>query len=501
MTFHLLLVMLAFNFFTQFIFALGVQRSIPKLKFKLLMLNMTIDLLIAILLSVGIFYHAPTWLLQFTVLLTLLSSLWFFNIYMGIFKDKYPIRRYVAIIFILLIGVFFIYGNQYINDMWYMVIFMISVSILATMLYMKRNYVSRRILISTITLIITEVLRYGILATTAYLIATNNMIESIWLVAVHYGLRMAMIVLMIEIFSHLAIDPKLANVLDFQSAPKLLDLVFSKTPNAVILTTITHKIVYVNEKSLFITGFKAEEVIGKNPRIFASGKTSREVYKNMKKTIGEYKNWEGEFINRKKNGEIFVESVKIVTLFDVDDKPLYYLAIKTDITKEKQYLKELEYTSNFDALTGLLQRHKFLSLIEEQVSQYMHDQYFILFDIDRFKAINDRYGHLVGDEALKHFAAIVKKTFKLHAFYCRFGGDEFAAFVDSNDEGFVLKLLSQLKESLRQMPLTCDKYEIYLETSVGFTKVLDGENFSSYYERADRYLYDAKKHPDHIVKD
>lgn len=109
-----------------------------------------------------------------------------------------------------------------------------------------------------------------------------------------------------------------------------------QSPNSVIITDLNGNIEYVNPKFTEVTGYTFEEVKGKNPRIVQSGLTSLSTYKEMWDTITSGNQWRGELFNRKKNGELYWESITISSISDVNGKTTNYLAVKEDITEKKK---------------------------------------------------------------------------------------------------------------------------------------------------------------------
>ncbi len=114
-----------------------------------------------------------------------------------------------------------------------------------------------------------------------------------------------------------------------------------QSPNSIVITDVNGTIEYVNANTAALTGYTSEEVIGKNPRIFKTGNTSDEEYSKLWETITSGKTWSGEFMNKKKNGELYWESASISPILDLQGKIVNYLGIKTDITEKKKLLQEL----------------------------------------------------------------------------------------------------------------------------------------------------------------
>ncbi len=109
-----------------------------------------------------------------------------------------------------------------------------------------------------------------------------------------------------------------------------------QNPNSIVVTDLNGNIVYVNPKFCEVTGYSYEEAIGKNPRILKSGYQSKEFYDNLWKTILNGKEWTGEFLNKKKNGELYWEKASICPIFDSKGNMINFIATKVDITEKKK---------------------------------------------------------------------------------------------------------------------------------------------------------------------
>lgn len=129
-----------------------------------------------------------------------------------------------------------------------------------------------------------------------------------------------------------------------------MSLALEQSPVSVVITDLKANIEYVNKKFTNITGYKSEEVIGKNPRVLKSGEQSRAFYKNLWDTLLSGQIWKGEFYNRKKNGDYFWELATISPIINDKGKVTHYLGIKEDITERKLSEKQL---------------HKFSKVVEQ----------------------------------------------------------------------------------------------------------------------------------------
>ena len=114
-----------------------------------------------------------------------------------------------------------------------------------------------------------------------------------------------------------------------------------QSPASIIITNINGDIEFVNPKTISLTGYTKDELIGTNPRIFNSGEIQKEVFENLWETIISGKVWTGELLNRKKNGELYWESASISPIFDENENIIHYLAINEDITEQKRLTLDL----------------------------------------------------------------------------------------------------------------------------------------------------------------
>lgn len=140
-----------------------------------------------------------------------------------------------------------------------------------------------------------------------------------------------------------------------------------QSPSTVIITNAQGAIEYVNPKFTEITGYTSEEVIGKNPRIFKSGATPPESYQKLWETITAGGEWRGEFLNRKKGGELYWESASISPIPDENGVITHYVAVKEDITARKEAEEEIEILN-----TGLAARAAELEAVNRELEAFSH---------------------------------------------------------------------------------------------------------------------------------
>ncbi len=155
-----------------------------------------------------------------------------------------------------------------------------------------------------------------------------------------------------------------------ESLRKLL-LAVEQSPNSIVITNLDGNLEYVNEGFVKSTGYSREEVIGKNPRILQSGKTSPDVYSDMWAHLTNGRVWKGEFINRRKDGSEYRESILASPVHAADGRITHYLGIKEDITErkllEEQLVAQYEHVSGINA--QLIESNKQLEQVQMQLMQ------------------------------------------------------------------------------------------------------------------------------------
>ncbi|MFQ5589300.1 MAG: diguanylate cyclase domain-containing protein, partial [Nitrospiria bacterium] len=273
---------------------------------------------------------------------------------------------------------------------------------------------------------------------------------------------------LIESMSHLAglaIERKQA-----ETKIRTLSQTVEQSPVSVIITDTDGNIEYVNSTFEKVSGYTAEEVIGRNPRLLKSGGTPKNRYQALWRAITRGKSWEGELLNRKKNGEAFWESVHIAPVLDESGVIQHYLAVKEDITLRKKQEERLLHQAHFDSLTDLPNR--FLSL--DRLSQLLKEaervdcQVAVMFvDLDDFKKVNDTLGHEAGDTLLLEAAERLRTVVRNGDTVGRLGGDEFIVLLGGlSDAADTRPVATGILERFKR-PFNINGRKIRLSATVG----------------------------------
>ena len=210
-----------------------------------------------------------------------------------------------------------------------------------------------------------------------------------------------------------------------------------QSPVTILFTDIEGKITYVNQKFTTLTGYNKEEALGNNPRILKSEKYDSEFYRNMWDTILAGAVWTGEIVNRKKNGEIYNERANIAPITDENNKITGYLAIKEDITKQKEVEEKMVKFATRDEITGVLNRSAGIQFLEQQIkiAERNSESFAVIYvDVNNLKVVNDNLGHNYGDNLIVEVCGGIKEEIRSTDIVERLGGDEFMIVMPKCDK-------------------------------------------------------------------
>ncbi|MDM7858174.1 diguanylate cyclase domain-containing protein [Thiopseudomonas acetoxidans] len=268
-------------------------------------------------------------------------------------------------------------------------------------------------------------------------------------------------------------------------------------PAAAIITDIDGVIEYVNPSFEAMSGYQAEEVIGKNPRIWQSGQTKPETYQQMWQALKCGHVWQGEVLNKAKNGQLFWEMARISPIKNEDGVVTHFVAVKEDITERKLQDKQIWHQAHHDSLTNLPNRELFIKELQKAIATAAQENTLLALlyiDLDGFKAVNDEYGHATGDELLvkaaKRLSACVRDTDNV----ARLGGDEFtvtlAGILERSAAQHVAK---KIVHSLAQ-PFQLEHVSVSISASVGVALFpSDAQTPDELIDCADSAMYQAKQ--------
>lgn len=280
-------------------------------------------------------------------------------------------------------------------------------------------------------------------------------------------------------------------------AGRQASVVFDSCSEGIMVTDHKVRISRVNPAFCKITGYSAEEVIGKSPAILSSEIHDRHFYQQVWQQLSTQGLWRGEIINRRKDGTIYTEMLSISKVPHQQSDLVEYIGIFSDISKIKAHEAELKQLAHYDTLTGAANRRllseRFNQAIIRAVRQDLNCAVCML-DLDGFKAINDYYGHLVGDQLLIHVTRNLEAILRPEDTLARLGGDEFVVLLSD------MTAVHECNQILQRMllaiakPMQIDHDWLSVSASIGVSLYpIDNSDPDTLLRHADKAMFQAKE--------
>ncbi|OUR73478.1 hypothetical protein A9Q78_03555 [Methylophaga sp. 41_12_T18] len=246
------------------------------------------------------------------------------------------------------------------------------------------------------------------------------------------------------------------------------------SPNAIVITSANGEIEYVNPKFSFLTGYSAEEVIGKKPTLFQTEEETSAHYQEVWQTISSGQEWRGELQNKTKSGALYWAQHYIAPITDSSGNITHYVGIQEDVTEAKEVSRKLSYQASHDELTGLINRHEFerrLNTVVDMARQDDSEHALCFLDLDQFKIINDTCGHVAGDELLRQLGLALKEYLRQHDTLARLGGDEFAILMEHCGHDHAMATADAVRNLIEQFQFLWEEHIFSVGVSIGVTEI------------------------------
>lgn len=246
---------------------------------------------------------------------------------------------------------------------------------------------------------------------------------------------------------------------EIQKRIELFSNAMKNSSDGMLLTNEKNEIIEINEAFENIYGYKREELLGKNPKILASGKYDSLFYKQMWEKINKESKWSGELVNKRKNNSFISQWMSITALHNDDNTVFNYLAIFTDLTALKDAQEKMQFMAYHDPLTNLFNK----SYLEVSLNA-KDEKTLILLNINNFSYINSAYGFDIGDEILINVSKILQNNFEADVI-CKINSDEFALVF--NEEISISKKISQIQEFFMKNLINVEKIQLNITFCYG----------------------------------
>lgn len=273
--------------------------------------------------------------------------------------------------------------------------------------------------------------------------------------------------------------------------------VFENISEGMLITDLDARILDVNKSFCEISGYSREEVLGANPRMWRSDRHDTDFYRAMWHSIIHEGHWRGEIWNRRKNGNVYPAQLIINAISDDQNNATHYVALFSDITHLKQSEEQLERLAHHDPLTELPNRllfHARLSHALDQCTRSSRQLSLLFIDLDRFKDINDSFGHVVGDELLRQVAKRLTESLRREDTVARIGGDEFIVLLENCGQPSQVAAAAEKILTSFEAPFKLLGREAFISPSIGISVYpRDGRDCGSLMRNADTAMYRAKE--------
>jgi diguanylate cyclase (GGDEF)-like protein/PAS domain S-box-containing protein len=281
-----------------------------------------------------------------------------------------------------------------------------------------------------------------------------------------------------------------------QSSLQQLSSAITYSGSSVMIINSVGAIEYVNPKFTDSTGYRLDEVIGKQPELLSRKFLPAERHEALWRRILDGQHWRGELQSGCKEGESFWSLVSISPIHNEYDELTHFVIVSEDVSELKDAHAKMERLALYDELTGLPNRRFFFRHLSELIDIARPDDpaVVMLLDLDHFKTINDTQGHNVGDQLLIQVAQRLMDVLRDDDVAARLGGDEFAILMHPI-ESFerVQEVANNILQAISR-PYMIKDHELQISTSLGMACLpKDGTSSEILLKHADLAMYQAKE--------
>lgn len=272
--------------------------------------------------------------------------------------------------------------------------------------------------------------------------------------------------------------------------------VYATTSEGIVVTTPEGAIVDVNDAYLRLSGYKRDEVIGRNPSMMQSGRHSAEFFAEMWATLLSTGGWQGEIWDKRADGILLPKWLSISTVKNEDGRTTHYVGVFSDITAIKKGEEDLQWLATHDPLTALPNRALLWDRLSTAVAhsrRYNSALAVLYFDLDHFKDVNDTLGHAMGDQLLVEIARRCLSVVRESDTFGRTGGDEFTVIATNYASFHDLRLLAERLLRAVEATVQLGESSALVTASIGIAVYpKDGADAAELATHADVAMYRAK---------
>jgi diguanylate cyclase (GGDEF)-like protein/PAS domain S-box-containing protein len=285
---------------------------------------------------------------------------------------------------------------------------------------------------------------------------------------------------------------------------RLSSSVFSHSSQAILIVNRQQQVEDCNARFLEIFQARRSETVGHSARNWLSKEHSSAFFNYIWRQTIKSGEWSGEVTQETADGDVFPSELIMYCVNSPNGEIEHVIMLSQDITQKKSAEERLEQMAYLDSLTNLPNRFLFKDRLERAMTEAIREHTVValmFIDLDRFKIINDNYGHEVGDELLQLVAARLKQALRPSDTICRLGGDEFTVILKQLPRDSARELAAKTADRLvnaLELVFEIGARKIYVSASIGVTLFPEnGTEFTELTRNADTAMYIAKELDQH----
>ena len=272
--------------------------------------------------------------------------------------------------------------------------------------------------------------------------------------------------------------------------------IFASTAESIMMTNASGEIIGVNAAFEQVTGYTEQEVLGRNPRLLASGRHDDAFYHAIYASLNSNGQWRGDIWNRRKNGQVYPERMVINMVHDRDGAINAFVSVSSDVSALRAAHHQVDFLSNHDPLTLLPNRTVLTERTRHAIAAARDGNRqiaLLLFNLDRLQRINDSLGHETGDAMLQEMARRAGLLAGPGDVLAHLGSDEFVLLLtECLDSDAIISAARRLIDAISR-PVQVGGHDLILTASVGISIYpRDGTNPSELLKAADVALSHMK---------
>ena len=261
----------------------------------------------------------------------------------------------------------------------------------------------------------------------------------------------------------------------------------------ILLMDRQFRTLFANKAFSDATGYAIEELVGNTPAMLRSDQNQPEFYQDLITTLASGQPFRGTFINQRRDGTTYYAEQSISPIVDDNGQTSHYVSVSKDISElilREKFLQRVASTDQLTKLHNRLHGEELLKLAHRAAGASGSPLSLILCDIDFFKQVNDRFGHLVGDRVLATTADVLRRNVRSGDAVIRWGGEEFLIVLENCGLVPALALAERIRAGVERQS---DPDVHKVTASLGIATQSPGESIEALFERADAALYQAKR--------